>query len=121
MQSKNYVVGIKNQDDFFTELRDDWEKIERDENVAGPVSRVYFENTKVLLKVLTDRRQELLKALHAAGPLTVKALADSLHRDYKNVHEDVKILENAGLIVRESKHLITAPYCRVSIELNLAA
>lgn len=53
--------------------------------------------------------------------MSIRALAALLGRDYKNVHQDVKILEESGLIERDSKHHIAAPYKKLTIELQLAA
>jgi predicted transcriptional regulator len=44
-----------------------------------------------------------------------------LERDYKNVYEDVKILEESGLIERDSKNHVLAPYEKLTIELQLTA
>ena len=49
------------------------------------------------------------------------ALATLLERDYKNVHQDVKILEESGMIQRDSKNHVTAPYEKLTIELPLTA
>ncbi len=115
------MMGIKGKQHFFNELERDWVAIDRGEKAPEPVRRVYFESAEVLSKVLTRQRHNLLKVLHANGPLTVRALAALLERDYKNVYEDVKILEDAGLIVRDSKNHLLAPYEKLTIELQLTA
>jgi predicted transcriptional regulator len=115
------TVGIKGKQQFFSELERDWAAIDRGENAPEPIHRIYFESAEVLSRVLTRQRHNLLKTLHANGPLTVRALSALLDRDYKNVHADVKILEEAGLIVRDSKHHILAPYEKLTIELPLTA
>ena len=117
----NRTIGIKSKDDFFTELERDWQAIERGGKAPEPIHRVYFESAEVLSRVLTRQRLNLLKVLHAHGALNVRALAALLQRDYKNVFEDVKILEEAGLIVRDSKKHILAPYEKLTIELPLTA
>jgi len=40
----------------------------------------------------------LLKTYCKSGPISVRALSKELNRDYKNVHIDVKVLEQIGLI-----------------------
>ena len=59
--------------------------------------------------------------LHANCPLTIRALAALLERDYKNVYQDVKILEASGMIERDSKNHVLAPYEKLTIELPLTA
>lgn len=115
------TIGIKGTDEFFTELERDWTAIDRGEAVSGPVHRVYFESAEALSRVLTRQRHQLLRVLHANGGLTIRALAVLLERDYKNVYQDVKILEDAGLIKRDSKNHIIAPHEKLTIELPLAA
>lgn len=114
-------IGIKNKDDFFNEVERDWLAIDRGESVPQPVTRIYFESAEALSRVLTRQRQNLLQVLHANGGLSIRALAALLGRDYKNVHQDVKILEDSGLIERDSKNHISAPHRKLTIELDLAA
>ena len=51
----------------------------------------------------------------------MKALALALERNYKNVHNDVVVLESAGLLVREGRKL-SAPWdeLRASVSLTTA-
>ncbi len=115
------TVGIKDKEAFFGELEQDWLAIDKGGKAPEPIHRVYFESAEVLSKVITRQRHNLLKVLHANGPLTVRALAAFLERDYKNMYEDVKILEGAGLIERDSKNHLLAPYEKLTIELPLTA
>ena len=114
-------IAIKSTDDFFAELEKDWTTIDREDTVPGPVHRVYFESAEALSKVLTRQRHQLLRTLHTHEGLSIRALAAVLQRDYKNVYQDVKILEDAGLIERDCKNHITAPHEKLTIELPLAA
>lgn len=63
-----------------------------------------FENLEILLKVMSPKRFEILKALaeHKDG-LSIRKLATILCRDYKNVHHDVSKLNNICLIARNTK------------------
>lgn len=114
-------IEIKTGAEFLAELQSDWAAIDRGEAAPEPIHRVSFESAEMLSKVITRQRHHLLKILHANGPLTVRALAALLERDYKNVHGDVKILEESGLIVRNGKNHIMAPYEKLTIELPLTA
>jgi predicted transcriptional regulator len=79
---------------------------------------VTFLSLEEMLAALSPKRLEMLRHLHREGAESVKALATSLERDYKRVYEDVVILENAGLIVREAGRL-TAPWDAVTAEVSL--
>lgn len=59
-----------------------------------------LENLPLLLRTLSPARFELLRALRAAGPVSIYELAKRLGRDYKNVHTDVTQLMALGLITR---------------------
>ncbi len=80
--------------------------------------RVTFLSLEETLAALSPKRLEMLRHLHREGAESVKALATALERDYKRVYEDVVILENAGLIVREAGRL-TAPWDAVTAEVSL--
>lgn len=84
-----------------------WKALEAGEAVE-PSYHLSFDSLETLLKILTPKRYELLKHLHARPEATVAALARALGRDYKRVHEDVEALTAAGLIERDGG--LTAPY-----------
>ena len=83
--------------------------------------RLYFENLETLLKTLTTGRWVLLRKLRTKGPMSVRALAKALDRDYKNVHTDVRRLETIGLIGRSKERKIEVPWDIVEAQLRLAA
>ena len=68
---------------------------------------VTFQTWDALVSVMTSKRFELLRQLHARPEASVASLARTLIRDYKRVHEDVEALENAGLIQRGEQGLHT--------------
>ena len=79
---------------------------------------VTFLSWEQLTSTLTPKRLDLLRHLHRGGAETIDALAQSLDRDYKNVHEDVSALETAGFIVREGNRL-SAPWYSLTTEVAL--
>jgi predicted transcriptional regulator len=83
--------------------------------------RLYFENLETLLKTLTQGRWVLLKTLRTKGPMSVRALAKELGRDYKNVHTDVRRLEEVGLVGRTKEENVEVPWDTVEAQLRLAA
>src|SRR3712207_5827343 len=74
---------------------------------GGPLAEdpVTFESWKALAAVMTANGFELLRHLHRHPEASVAALARSLKRDYKRVHEDVETLSRAGLIERDESGL----------------
>lgn len=115
------TIGIKSKKDFMEEVERDWLAIDRGEPIPQPVARIYFESAEALSRVITRQRHNLLKVLHVNAGISIRGLAALLGRDYKNVHQDVQILEDSGLIERNSKGHIIAPHEKLTIELPLAA
>lgn len=99
---------------------DAWKKAERGEKLKAE-HRLFFENLETLLKTLTAGRWVLLKTLRSNGSSSVRALAKALNRDYKNVHLDVRLLEQVGLISRTKDKKIEVPWDIVEARLRLAA
>jgi predicted transcriptional regulator len=63
----------------------------------------------------------LLRALRGRGPSSIRALAQTLGRDYRGVHADVAALVDAGLIERDDSGAISVPWSRVTAEMALDA
>ena len=78
-----------------------------------------------MAKVLSQPRLEILSAILKDHPKSIYALAKLINRDFKNVHADVKLLADVGLIeLRTSgkKRSAVMPVARYSgLELDLAA
>jgi predicted transcriptional regulator len=117
---KQITIGVGDATITAKEFIDAWKLAERGETVQVK-NRLHFENLEVLLKTLTPGRWTLLKKLHANGPMSIRALAKDLKRDYKNVHTDVRCLENIGLIGRTKNDRINVPWDIVEARLLLAA
>ncbi|MBI1867971.1 MAG: MarR family transcriptional regulator [Methylocystis sp.] len=81
------------------------------------LGHISFESMEGLLKVLTPNRWRLLRALRNRGPLSVRALARSLDRDYRGAHADVALLIDAGLIERNEQGAIFVPWTRITAEM----
>jgi predicted transcriptional regulator len=90
-------VGGSLSDDLATFTRA-WKCI--DAGDRGEERVISFESWEGLASVLTGERYRLLRHLHAHPEKSVNALAQSLHRQYRRVHEDVTLLEKAGLVDR---------------------
>ena len=83
-------------------------------------SHVTFLSFQAMTETLSPRRLELLRFVRQHGAASVRELAASLSRDYKNVHQDVSALEAKGLLVREGRRL-TAPWDEVQASINLGS
>lgn len=121
MEEKTLQVGVKSREDFFKGARQVLQGVEQGLVPEKPLVGLFFEDLRTLLKYLTPKRWDLLDVLHREGPMTTHALSKRLGRHYKNVHEDMKVIESLGLIERNEEGRIFAPYDRILAELRLAA
>ncbi|CAN7203306.1 hypothetical protein LJR255_000586 [Pararhizobium sp. LjRoot255] len=83
-------------DDVAKRVADAWHRAEKGEPVSE--DHLTFVNWDALSQTMTTKRLELLRHLRHHPQVSIAALARSLGRDYRRVHEDVEILTKAGLI-----------------------
>ncbi|HYE49370.1 MAG TPA: hypothetical protein VEB20_07265 [Azospirillaceae bacterium] len=105
MTDHNEIHVGESTDDAVARVRDLWRRAEAGEAVRA--RHVSFESWEALTRVITPRRLDLLKHLRRNPAVSIAALARSLGRDYKRVHEDVDILVQAGLVDRDESGLHT--------------
>ena len=121
MTQRDFEVAIKSHDEVMDELTDLAKHIDRGDFPVNPFERVYFNDAKTFFRHITPRRFDLLEELHRQGEMSINALARLLKRNYKNVHDDVKALEEIGLIERQENGLYSVPWDEVQTTLKLAA
>jgi predicted transcriptional regulator len=70
-----------------------------------------FESVSEIRELLTDRRVEVLRAVHDDPPDSITALAKRLDRAYSAVHDDVSTLADYGVVnFRTGPHGSRQPY-----------
>ncbi|MEW6058010.1 MAG: hypothetical protein AB1540_15495 [Bdellovibrionota bacterium] len=85
---------------------------------------IIFVSLESLSKIMTSERLEVLSVILKEKPKSIYALAKLIGRDFKNVHSDVKLLAEIGLIDLKShgKRESLQPVAKYSgFELDLAA
>ena len=120
MTKQHIHIGTEAPDRGFERFVDAWQRAEGGERLETEV-HLNFEDLAMLLAVLTPRRLEVLKMLRQQGPLSVRALAMILERDYKNVHVDTRALEEVGLLARTESGTLQAPWDVIDAHLSLVA
>ncbi|MEW5984102.1 MAG: DNA-binding protein [Acidobacteriota bacterium] len=88
---------------------------------AEKSARISFATPELLWKVLTAKRWELLKAMCAAGPMSIREAARRVERDVKAVHSDITALLNAGVLSRVEDGRVVFPFEAVKVEFLLHA
>jgi len=97
MKVKNIRLAVRSLEDMHNEIKDVFEKAERGEK-TNKREGIYFENIEAMRKVLTEERLRILKTVRRDHPSSIYELAKILGRDVKNTHEDVRFLEQAGML-----------------------
>lgn len=120
MSKQHIHVGVEDAERGYKRFTEAWHKTEAGDIEQAKV-HLNFEDFAMLLSVLTPKRLALLKSLRQQGPLSVRALAKQLERDYKNVHADVSSLEEVGLLERTDKGLLNAPWDVIDAHVRLVA
>jgi predicted transcriptional regulator len=95
-----------------------WRRAEAGDIVAE--RHLSFGSLQELAAVLTPRRLALLRSLHADPAQSIRTLAGRLGRDYSNVHGDVQVLIDHGLVDRDDAGRLQADYDEIKVDLALA-
>lgn len=98
MKVKNVIIGIKSLEEMLDEAKDVMKRLERGEKVAKRKAGIYFENIETMRKAITEERVRILKIIKEKHPASIYELAKILHRNIKNVSDDVHYLADTGLI-----------------------
>ena len=97
MKIKNIKIGVSNTQQILDNFVETGEAIERGESPEKSEG-VYFESIDTLESILTDKRLTLLRTIKEKKPQSIYELAKILHRDTKNVSNDVFKLSELGFI-----------------------
>jgi len=101
MKVKNVTIGIKSVEEMLNETKDVMKRLEHGEKVGRKKPGVYFENIETMRKAITEERVKILKVVKERHPESIYELAKMLHRNLKNVSDDVHYLAGLGLIELE--------------------
>ncbi len=120
MAKQHIHIGVEAPDKGFDRFVQAWEQAVQG-GQFDPQKHLNFADLAKLLAVLTPRRLEALKTLRQQGAMSVRALAATLGRDYKNVHTDTRALEDVGLLERTPAGMLQAPWDVIDAHLSLVA
>jgi predicted transcriptional regulator len=99
MKLKKVRIVVQSVEDTKIE----WAKALRGEirSIQKP-GTIIFTSLEAIAKVLSPARLELLGTILNEHPESIYALAKTVGRDFKNVHSDVKMLAEVGLLELKS-------------------
>ncbi len=122
MSDENVLrISLGSLEDFEEETVADLEEIERGGTGAN---KIMFADPEMFREILTEKRQELLEEVMAHPPESIRALAAALDRGVREVHDDLHLLENYGIVTLEEeggRKKPRVPYDRIHIEIDLPA
>lgn len=119
---KTLEIQIKSREQADTEFAEAFK--------GGPAKKkgptkpgIYFTSLEAVRTLLTDKRLELLHLIRQHSPSSISQLASIAGRDFKNVHTDIKLLEDYGLIQLSKRRktsktagqTISVPYQAINI------
>ncbi len=108
-------IVIKSREEMQQEELAFARKLDRGEKVR-PLRGETFESIEAVRRFLTDARLELWRTIRDKKPNSLTELAKLLRRNFADVHQDVHILVEAGLVdLRKPKGVKTRARKPVSL------
>ena len=94
---------------------------------VAPNRGVYFTSLDAVRNLLTEKRMGLLHLIREKSPKSIYALAKLAGRNFKNVHSDLKILKDYGLVKmtstrhhkKNASQRVTVPYQSINIHAGI--
>lgn len=112
------IIGVQSLDGFFREGKDFARRLDAGEKMREGEFQLSFSTPAQLVSELSPKRMELLQVLKKAGPLSIRALAKMMGRNYSNVHADVQRLIEHGLIEKDAGDHILVPWDDVVVRMD---
>ena len=120
MKVKRVKIGIKSVKEVLEGFAKTAEAIERGEKVKKETG-VYFTSLEAFRKALTPKRFELLHIIKTKKPHSINHLARLAKRDVTNVADDLKYLEQVGLVEKQEHDREIRPFIKYDrIDLQIA-
>ncbi len=90
-------IQIKSLEDSLKDFATAYRQVSQRKKVRKK-GGVFFASIEAVRKVLTPNRIQLLKVIKRDKPSSLYELAKLIHRDLKNVSQDIAFLEDLGLV-----------------------
>ncbi len=112
------IIGVQSLDGFFREGKDFARRLDAGAKMHEGDFQLSFSTPAQLVSELSPKRMELLQVLKKAGPLSIRALAKMMGRNYSNVHADVQRLIEHGLIGKDADDHVLVPWDDVVVRMD---
>src|SRR3989338_3649711 len=104
MKIKKIVVEIKPLKETLKEFAEIYGKLKKGHKIASKRA-LAFSDVDTFRQFFSQKRMELLKLIKHESPGSIYKLAQLSDREYKNVHDDVALLEKLGLVTKKEHNL----------------
>ncbi|MDP2787010.1 MAG: MarR family transcriptional regulator [Pseudomonadota bacterium] len=112
------IIGITSWDASKRELLDLARRMDAGEQLPVADYHLNFATPGELLGELPPKRLATLRAIKAAGAVSIYALARGLGRNYSNVHADVRRLIEHGLVEKNADGRVFMPFEDVIVQVE---
>lgn len=119
MKIKKIQIEIKNLEGALKEAGQVYEQLAKGKK-GKKKSAIYFSNLKEMRRALTEKRLEIIKTIKNKKPVSIYELAKMLHRNLKNVLQDVEYLKELGIVEVEEttdKKIPHVYYDRIDLQI----
>lgn len=116
---KTIEIGVVNPREDLARVVTLAHRIDAGEVLPEAVPQLNFTSLRQLFSVVTEKRLELIRLVADHTGLDTRQLAQALGRDYKNIYEDVRELCEYGLVEKDEKGMLSAPYDQIVIRAEL--
>lgn len=122
MKVKRLKVGVRSLEEGLSEFKNTLKAIKAGRRIQKRTG-VYFISVEAMRQVLTEPRLALLHVIRTRRPQSLAELAKLVHRDFKNVRADVRVLSDLGLVEAKTGPrlrdavILSVPYQRIQFEI----
>lgn len=116
MAMKRIEIEVLKPNDALAAFAQTWRHAARGKASAA---RLVFGSLGALFSAITQKRLELVRYAAAHKGLNTRKLSLALGRNYKNVHTDVAVLADLGLLTKDSRGNISVPFDEIVIRAGI--
>lgn len=119
---RTLTVRVASPSDAFDEITQRFKALDRGDT-PEPLYQVTFQREEDLQRLLSAKNIQLLRTIARESPESIRALARSVGRDIRQVHDNLQELEAYGLVDLETMGRAKRPsvwYDEIEIEVPIA-
>jgi predicted transcriptional regulator len=122
MKVKRLKVEVRSLEEGLSEFKETVKAVKAGQRVKKRTG-LYCISVEAMSQVLTEPRLALLHMIRIRRPQSLAGLAKLVHRNFKNLRADVKVLNDLGLVEAKTGPrlrdavILSVPYERIQSEI----